>query len=217
MNMWPRSLITALAAAAVLLVAVTTVPAAAQALSEQAQQHVRSAADRTTSILARGDMTPAEQAEAMRPLLHEYFGVEEIGAWVVGRYWRGATEAERQEFLRLFQDFVLYAYAQQFQQYGGEQLRVESATPIADDTALVESVVVRPSADTNPRVTWRVTRVNNGTLQIRDVTVEGVSMAQTQRSDFTATIQQRGGTLAALNDVLGAKVAQLKADVGAPN
>ena len=213
--MWPRSLVAVLAAAA-LFVAVTAVPAAAQALSEQAQQHVKSAADRTTSILARGDMTPAEQAEAMRPLLHEYFGVEEIGAWVVGRYWRGATEAERQEFLRLFQDFVLYAYTQQFQQYSGEQLRVQSATAIADDTALVESVVVRPSADSNPRVTWRVARVNGG-LQIRDVTVEGVSMAQTQRSDFTATIQQRGGTLAALNDVLGAKVAQLKADVGAPN
>jgi phospholipid transport system substrate-binding protein len=217
MMIFSRLLLALVVAALVLAIATAPVGAAAQALSEQAQQHVRSAAERTTSILARGDMSPAEQAEAMRPLLHEYFGVEEIGAWVVGRYWRGASEAERQEFLRLFQDFVLYAYAQQFQQYGGEQLRVQGATPIADDTALVDSVVVRPTADTNPRVTWRVTRVNNGTLQIRDVAVEGVSMAQTQRSDFTATIQQRGGTLAGLNDALGAKVAQLKAEVGAPN
>lgn len=217
MMIFSRPLIAFAAAALALVIAVAPVAAAAQALSEQAQQHVKSAADRTTSILASGDMTPAEQAEAMRPLLHEYFGVDEIGAWVVGRYWRGASEPERQEFLRLFEDFVLYAYAQQFQQYGGEQLRVQNATPIGDDTALVESVVVRPAAETNPRVTWRVTRVNNGTLQIRDVTVEGVSMAQTQRSDFTATIQQRGGTLAGLNDALGAKVSQLKAEVGAGN
>lgn len=216
MMMFSRPLVALVAAALALAIAAAPVAAPAQALSEQAQQHVTSAADRTTSILSRGDMTPAEQAEAMRPLLHEYFGVEEIGAWVVGRYWRGASESERQEFLRLFQEFVLYAYAQQFQQYGGEQLRVQSATTVAEDTALVESVLVRPGADTNPRVTWRVIRVN-GALQIRDVTVEGVSMAQTQRSDFTATIQQRGGKLAGLNDALGAKVAQLKAEVGATN
>ena len=213
-----RHWVTAFATAIALAVAATPVPAPAQAqsLSEQAQQHIRSAADRTTSILARADMTPAQQAESMRPLLHEYFGMDEIGAWVVGRYWRNASETERQEFLRLFEDFILYAYAQQFQQYSGEQLRVQSATTVADDTALVESIVVRPGAETNPRVTWRVTRVN-GELQIRDVTLEGVSMAQTQRSDFTATIQQRGGTLAGLNDALGAKVSQLKAEVGATN
>jgi phospholipid transport system substrate-binding protein len=216
MKMFSRPLVALVAAALALTVAAAPVAAAAQALPEQAKQHIQAAADRTTAILARDDMSPAEQAEAMRPLLHEYFGVEEIGAWVVGRYWRGASEPERQEFLRLFEDFVLYAYAQQFQQYGGEQLRVQNATAIADDTALVESVVVRPAADTNPRVTWRVTRAD-GALQIRDVTVEGVSMAQTQRSDFTATIQQRGGTLAGLNDALGAKVSQLKAEVGAPN
>lgn len=211
-----RPLVAVIAIAVTLVTAAVPVAAPAQALSEQAQQHIKSAADRTTSILARKDMTAAEQAEAMRALLHEYFGVEEIGQFVLGRYWRAASDADRQEFLRLFEDFILYAYAQQFQQYSGEQLRVQNATSVSEDTALVESIVVRPGAETNPRVTWRVTRAG-GKLEIRDVAVEGVSMAQTQRSDFTATIQQRGGTLAGLNDALRTKVAQLKAEVGAVN
>ncbi len=216
MTILPRPWVAVFALVAALAVAAIAAPAPAQALGEQAQQHIKSAADRTTSILAREDMTAAEQAEAMRPLLQEYFGVEEIGEWVVGRYWRRASESERQEFQKLFEDFILYAYAKQFQQYSGEQLRVQNATTVADDTALVESIVVRPGAETNPRVTWRVTRVN-GKLEIRDVAVEGVSMAQTQRSDFTATIQQRGGTLAGLNDALRTKVAELKAGVGSTN
>ena len=216
MIMWPRSLVTALAAAVALLVAMAPAPVSAQTLSEQAQQHVNSAAEQTTSILARRDLTPAEQAEAMRGLLHQYFGVDEIGRFVVGRYWRSASAAEQEEFLKLFEDFILYGYANQFREYAGEHVRIQNASAVSEDTALVESVVVRPTAENDPRVTWRVTRVN-GTLQIRDVTVEGVSMVQTQRSDFTATIQQRGGTLAALNDALGTKVAQLKAEIGATN
>ncbi len=211
-----RPFLAMLAVALALAIAAVPVAAPAQALSEQAQQHIKSAADRTTSILARKDMTAAEQAEAMRELLQEYFGVEEIGQFVLGRYWRGASEADRQEFLRLFEDFIVYAYAKQFEQYSGEQLRVQNTTAVSDDTTLVESIVVRPGAETNPVVTWRVTRAG-GKLQIRDVAVEGVSMAQTQRSDFTATIQQRGGTLAGLNDALRTKVAQLKAEVGATN
>jgi phospholipid transport system substrate-binding protein len=208
-------LITACTLAFVLIVAaIPTSPASAQTLNDQAQQHIRSAADRVVAILARKDMPAAEQAEAMRGLVHQYFGVEEIAQWVVGRYWRRASEAERQEFMKLFEDFVLYSYAQQFSQYAGEHLQIQNATTVTDDTALVDSVVVRPNAETNPRVTWRVTRANGG-LEIRDVLVEGVSMAQTQRADFTATIQQRGGSLSGLNEAMSAKIAQLKADVEA--
>jgi phospholipid transport system substrate-binding protein len=215
MIMWPRSLVAA-CAAALLVIAAVPVPASAQALTEQAQQHIRSAAERTVSILARKDMTPAEQAEEMRGLLHQYFGVDEIGRFVVGRYWRGASAAEQEEFLRLFEDFILYGYADRFREYAGEQVEIQNATAVSEDTVQVESVVVRPTVENDPRVTWRVTRVN-GALQIRDVSVEGVSMAQTQRSDFTATIQQRGGGLAGLNEALSTKVAQLKAEVGATN
>jgi phospholipid transport system substrate-binding protein len=214
MIMWPRLLITAWTVAFVLVVAVLPVPASAQALTEQAQKHIRSAADKAVAVLARKDMTTAEQAEEMRGLVHQYFGVDKIAEWVVGRYWRSASEAERQEFLRLFEDFVLYSYAQQFSQYAGEQLKIQSATAVSEDTALVDSIVIRPNAETNPRVTWRVTRANSG-LEIRDVLVEGVSMAQTQRADFTATIQQRGGSLSGLNDAMAAKIAQLKADAEA--
>lgn len=214
MIMWPRPLIAACAVALVLVVAAIPVPASAQALNEQAQQHIRSAADKVVAVLARKDMTAAEQAEEMRGLVYQYFGVEEIAQWVVGRYWRRASEAERQEFLRLFEDFVLYSYAQQFSQYAGEQLSIQNATTVAEDTALVESIIMRPNAETNPRVTWRVTRADGG-LQIRDVLIEGVSMAQTQRADFTATIQQRGGSLAGLNEAMGTKIAQLKADAEA--
>jgi phospholipid transport system substrate-binding protein len=214
MIMWPRLLITVCGLAFMLIAAAIPAPASAQALTQQAQQHIRSAADQVVAILARKNMTAAEQAEAMRGLVHRYFGVEDIAQWVVGRYWRSASEAERQEFMKLFEDFVLYSYAQQFSQYAGEHLQIQNATMVTDDTALVESIVVRPNAETNPRVTWRVTRANGG-LEIRDVLVEGVSMAQTQRADFTATIQQRGGSLAGLNDAMSAKIAQLKADVEA--
>ena len=76
-----------------------------------------------------------------------------------------------------------------------------------DGYALVQSLVIRPSAE-NVRVDWRVQDGGDSDFRIVDVIVEGLSMAATQRDEFASVIQSKGGKVAGLLEVLRAKVGQ---------
>lgn len=187
--------------------------ALAAPLGQEAQDFIRNLADQTVTVLDDDNLSTEVRVKRMGDLFTRNFAVDYIAQWVLGRYWRSASPAERQEYVRLFKDFIVYGYAQRFSDYAGQKLQVRSATPVSDDTVIVRSEIVQGGGQKNIQVDWRVTRENGG-FQIRDVSVEGVSMAQTQRSDFTATVQNQGGTVAGLNRALRSKIAQLKAELG---
>jgi phospholipid transport system substrate-binding protein len=86
-------------------------------------------------------------------------------------------------------------YGQRFAEYHGESLRVigSRAEP---EGAVVSSEIIRPRGPPI-KVDWRLT-TRNGVYKITDVTVDGVSMALTQRSEFAGLIQRNGGQLAGL-------------------
>jgi phospholipid transport system substrate-binding protein len=129
--------------------------------------------------------------------------VPTIGKFVLGRYWRTATDAERAEFLKLFEDFIVKSYAVRFADYAGESFDVQNTTGGSDGASVVHSRINRKGAETI-RVDWRVQQ-SQDRLAITDVVVEGVSMAVTQRSEFASVIQSKGGKVAGLIDALRAK------------
>lgn len=179
-------------------------PAKADALSDGAHKFVESLADKAIDTLAVQDLSEKQREARFRTLLREHFDLEAIGKWVLGRYWRTATTAEREEYLALFEDLIVKTYAKRFKEYTGEHLTIQDAIPGGDEDAIVHSEIVRPNGAPPIRVDWRV-HSPDGDYKIVDVVVEGVSMSQTQRSEFSSVIRRSGGDikglLAALKDI----------------
>jgi phospholipid transport system substrate-binding protein len=150
-------------------------------------------------------LSQSEREARFRTLLAEHFDLPAIGKFVLGRYWRSATDGEQAEFLDVFEDFLVRSYAIRFAEYSGESFQVTGATGTKDDTAIVHSQVVR--GRDAMRVDWRV-RTRGGQFAILDIIVEGVSMAVTQRSEFAAVIQSRGGKVGGLIEALRQKLGQ---------
>jgi phospholipid transport system substrate-binding protein len=149
--------------------------------------------------------TSAQEREAyFRKLFVENFDVPAIGRFVLGRYWNSATPAQRDEFLKLFEDLIVQYYSGRFSEYSGEQLQVGEVRSDRPGFSTVHSSVVLPRSSETVRVDWRV-REEDGQLKIVDVMVEGVSMAVTQRAEFASVIQSRGGKLDGLLEALRAK------------
>jgi phospholipid transport system substrate-binding protein len=147
----------------------------------------------------------AERERQFRALFEEGFDVNEIARFVLGPYWRTATDAQRAEFIKLFEDYVVHAYTVRFNAYAGQQLKVLGARTEGDNAWLVQSQIALPNNSQPPvRVDWRVTK-HGDPYKIADVTVEGVSMALTQRQEFASVIQRNGGQLEALLKVLREK------------
>jgi phospholipid transport system substrate-binding protein len=135
---------------------------------------------------------PAPERQArFRRLLNDHFDMAAISRFVLGRYWRTANEAQRAEFQKLFEDFVVVSYSARFSEYRGEAFKVSGSNAESGGTVLVHSKIDMPTSE-DIRVDWRL-RPRDGTFAIVDIIVEGVSMAVTQRSEFASVIQSRGG------------------------
>jgi phospholipid transport system substrate-binding protein len=150
---------------------------------------------RALEVLGK-DATQPQRAARFRELLREDFDVPGIGRFVLGRYWNTATEEQRAEFIKLFEDYIALAYATRLAEYSGENFKVTGSRPDADG-AIVSSQILRPAGAAPVKVDWRLTG-RNGVYKISDVSVDGISMAVTQRSEFASVIQHNGGQVQGL-------------------
>jgi phospholipid transport system substrate-binding protein len=154
----------------------------------------------------------AERESQFRILFREGFDVPSISRFVLGRYWATASEAQRQEFARLFEAFVVHAYSVRFGAFPGQTLTVRGSRVDGDRGAVVQSQIAGPSGGRPILVDWRVSRTDER-YNITDIMVEGVSMALTERQEFASVIQRSGGELEGLLKLLREKTGQPKVGV----
>ncbi|MSO85457.1 MAG: ABC transporter substrate-binding protein, partial [Rhodospirillales bacterium] len=200
-----------LAAGLALLIALPIVPARASAEMESgARSFVQSLAKQAVDSLADHNISRPDRIVRFRRLFTDSFAVEVIGRWVLGRHWRTATDAEQAEYLRLFEDLMVVSYVDRFAEYAGEALKVHRAVTENESTVTIFSEIVRPNGGPPVRVDWRVGRNKAAAYRIVDVVVEGTSMSNTMRADFTSVINQKGGQISGLIETLREKTAALK-------
>ena len=197
----------ALASAAMLLAVPGTGRTAG--LEDAAQKFIESLADKAIQALAKQEVPRRERIKRFRDLFRENFAVADIGQWILGRYWRTATENQRGEYLALFEDLMVVSYVDRFTAYAGEKLTITKTLPAGDGAAIVFSEIIRPAGGPPVRVDWRVD-VKDEDYKIVDVIVAGTSMSTTLRSDFGSIIRRSGGKVAGLIDELRKKTEDLK-------
>lgn len=168
---------------------------AQQAHADNAESFIAHLGDRALQVLVVDSQSEGERITAFRGLLNEGFDLPLIGRYALGRYWRRATEGQKEEYDKLFEDFIVRTYAARLGQYGGETLRVTGSRPDQKDTIVTSEIV--PVDGPPIRVDWRVRNGDDGP-KIVDVVVEGVSMLLTQRDEFASVIQRSGGNVEGL-------------------
>ncbi len=164
-------------------------------------------ADKAVKSLAAPDIDTAERRLRFGKLMHDYFAFKAIAKWVLGRHWKRATEAERAEYLRLFERLMVVVYADRFAKYSGETLEVTRAEVRDEKDALVHSRIVKTDGAKPIDVAWRVRRKDD-TFKIVDVMVEGLSMGLTQQKEFSSVIRQKGEGIEGLLKELRKRLAE---------
>jgi phospholipid transport system substrate-binding protein len=188
-------------------------PARAEDANPAASTFIQSLGSQAIGELTGPNVPQPDREARFRKLLDSHFDMPAIAKFVLGRYWRTATEAERTDFQKLFEDYIVQSYSVRFGEYSGERFQVSGSSGGGDDITIVHSKIDRTGAE-DVRLDWRL-RKADGSFAIVDIIVEGVSMAVTQRSEFASVIQSKGGTVKGLIDALRAKTTQ-SASAGAP-
>jgi phospholipid transport system substrate-binding protein len=152
------------------------------------------------AVLADKNLSEREREVAFRRLFTTGFNVDLISRFALGRYWRSATGQQRGEYRRLFEDFIVGSYARRLNGYSGETLALGAVRPLGETGAMVSSQVRRSEAPLIS-VGWRL-RNKTGAWRIIDIEVEGISLAVTQRSEFSSVIANNGGRVESLLEKL---------------
>lgn len=202
-EMFRRAVFSLLVAAVVGVPGVAAQPAQAAGASE----FIRTLGDEAIRVLQDPDATLEHREATFRTLLKDGFDIAFLGRFVLGQQWRRASPEQQSEYQELFGEYILATYSSRFGGYAGEALTIIGERAAGKRDAVVSTRIDRPSG-APIRADWRV-RADAGTFRIIDVSVEGVSMAITHRSEFGALVQRSG--IDGLMGVLRARVEKMPA------
>jgi phospholipid transport system substrate-binding protein len=165
---------------------------ASWAIGGSADDFIREVGNEAIQSLTDKSLDDGQRKAKFREILNRTFKIQLIARFTLGANWRRATEEQKKEYIALFEDFVVMAYAARFRDYSGENFSVGKVRDINARDKLVNSKLMLKDGSNIP-VHWRV-RGGEG-YKIIDVLVEGVSMALTQRDEFSAIINRGGGKI----------------------
>ena len=162
------------------------------AADQNPEDFIRDLGSRAVQSLTGSNLADAERERQFRVLFREAFDIEGMARAAVGRYWRSMDDTQRAEYISLFEDHIVDAYARRFSEYTGETFETTGARAAADGT-IVSSRIIQPRGEA-VRIDWHLEKLAHG-LRIIDVQVVGVSMTTTKQSEFASAIQQGGGSI----------------------
>ncbi len=177
------------------------------AAEDDAKIKIQRLADDALGVLADKSLSKPGREENLRKILLANFNIRAIGKFVIGSHWRTAPRDERSEFLGVFETYMVKTYAVRLGPYAGEKFKILSVLPDKRGFVVISQVV--PPNRPPVVLKWRLRKAKDGELAVVDVVVENISMALTQRQEFAAVIQQRGGNLRGLISALREKIKEL--------
>ena len=160
-----------------------------------AAQAVLRMAQEAMAVLSDASLSEDQRAEKLRHMMARDIDIPPIARFVLGRYWRAATERQREAYVAAYSDYFLRTYAAKIGGGGAAVDRFDVIKTQVHGTKdfLVHCVVAR--AGGKPfRLVWRL-RQRDGRYRIIDMMVEGVSLVQTQRQEFVSFIRANGGSV----------------------
>ena len=174
----------------------------AQADDKAVEDFVNTLSNTTLQQLS-GQQSDADRVTKLKPILQKYFDMPAISKYVLGGYWRKATPQQQQEFIDVYTDYVSVTYGKRFGQYSGQQMQIKRVHDEGNGNATAFTIV-QASGQDPLRVDWIIDTVDNS-FHVRDLRVEGLSIADTHRQEFASVIQNNGGDVQKLIDILHQK------------
>ena len=158
---------------------------------------VQSTVNRAAKTLS-GNFTREERVEKLKNIARETVDIRGIGYYSLGSHKKTLSGEELEEYEKVFKEYFLKSFSSRLAEYSNPEIEVNSKKKINDNYTIVSSTLV--ATDTRPkvRIDWRVYTKNPDNLLIRDLMIEGLSQARTQKEEFSSIINSNDGNVEAL-------------------
>ena len=162
---------------------------------------VQSTVNRASEAL-NNKYSKEEKIEKLKKIASETVDIRGIGFYTLGAYRKSISEDEKKEYEILFEKYFLKSFASRLAEYSNPEIEVVSKEKLNENYTMVSSKLVATEQRPEVKIDWRIYTKKPQNPLIRDLIIEGLSLARTQKEEFSSIIQSNDGDINALFDTL---------------
>jgi len=158
----------------------------------EADIFVQSTVNRASTILSK-DISKNDKIEGLKIIAQETVDIEGIGFYTLGNYRKEMSDNELKIYAELFKQYFLKSFSSRLAEYTNPEISVNSKEVLSENYTIVNSVLKGTSDRPEVKIDWRIYTKNQDSPLIRDLIIEGLSLARTQKEEFSSIINSNNG------------------------
>ena len=171
------------------------------ALSISPDVFIQSTVNRASNILSK-DISKDEKMSKLKLIAKETVDIRGIGIYSLGSAKKNLNEIQEKNYSDLFEEYFLKSFASRLAEYTNPEIEVKNKEVLNKNYTIVNSVLVSTAERPEINIGWRVYTKNPNNPLIRDLIIEGLSLARTQREEFSSILNSNDGDINALFKIL---------------
>ena len=158
---------------------------------------VQSTVNRASQILS-DDISKSEKIEKLKQVANDTVDIKGIGFYTLGKYRKELSDVQKEKYNELFKTYFLKSFSSRLAEYTNPKIDVQSQEKLNENYTIVSSILVATDARPEVKIQWRIYTKNPDKPMIRDLIIEGLSLARTQKEEFGSIIQSNDGNIESL-------------------
>ena len=164
------------------------------AYSIEADIYIQSTVNRATETLSNG-LTKKERMDELKKIALDTVDIRGIGFYSLGVHRKNANEEQKIEYIKAFENYFLKSFSSRLAEYSNPIINVNSKKKINENYTIVSSTLAATEKRPAVKIDWRVYTKNKEQPLIRDLIIEGLSLARTQKEEFNSIINSANGDI----------------------
>ena len=166
-------------------------------LSIEADVFVQSTVNRASKILSE-NLSKKEKIDKLKIIAEETVDIKGIGFYTLGSIRKSLNDNQKKEYSKLFREYFLKSFSSRLSEYTNPEIDVLSKEVLNENYTIVNSLLKGTSERPEVKIDWRVYTKNQENPLIRDLIIEGLSLARTQKEEFASILNSNNNDINSL-------------------
>jgi len=162
---------------------------------------VQSTVNRASKLLGE-DISKDEKIKKLKSIAKETVDIRGIGFYTLGKKRKSLNENEKKKYAELFEEYFLKSFSSRLAEYTNPEIDVRNKEKLNENYTIVNSILKATSDRPEIKIDWRIYTKNPDNPLIRDLIIEGLSLARTQKEEFASVLNSNNDDIEALFKVL---------------
>jgi len=155
---------------------------------------VQSTVNRASKILSQ-DLAKEKKMEKLKIIAEETVDIRGIGFYTLGGARKNLSDTDKQKYLKLFKNYFLKSFSSRLAEYTNPEIDVQGKNVINENYTIVNSVLKATNERPEIKIDWRIYTKDSENPMIRDLIIEGLSLARTQKEEFSSILSSNNGDI----------------------